>query len=72
MKGNYGPIVHEGQGTTGGLYKCIISQRNEECGQRGAVGGCRLKNTAQKNDLNNIKKSTQVSIYIGSKQLGRF
>ena len=63
MKRNYGPIVHEGHGTTGGLYKCVNSQRNEECGQRGAVGGCRLKNTAQKNDLNNVKK-VHKSVYI--------
>ena len=68
MKRNYGPIVHEGHGTTGGLYKCVNSpvnsQRNEECGQRGAVvGGCRLKNTAQKNDRNNTKK-VHKSVYI--------
>ena len=68
-------MVHVDHGMTGGsYYKCVNPQRNEECGQLGAVGGCRLKNRAHRAQYNdsNIKKSTQVSIYLGSKQLGCF
>ena len=60
--------------TEGSYDKCVNSQRNDECGQLGAVGGCRLKNRAHRAQYNdsNIKKNTQVRIYIGSKQLGYF
>ena len=41
--------VHEDHEMTGGSYnKCINSQRNDEYGQLGAVGGCRLKNRAHR------------------------
>ena len=60
-------MVHEDHGLTGGSYnKCANSQRNDECGQLGAVGGCRLKNRAhraQYNDSNIKKKYTSQYIY---------
>ena len=68
-------MVHVDHGMTGGsYYKCVNPQKNEECSQLGAVGESRLKNRAHRAQCNdsNIKKNTQVSIYIGSKQLGCF
>ena len=60
-------MVHEDHGMTGGSYdKCVNSQRNDESGQLGAVGGCRLKNRAhraQHNDSNIKKKYTSQYIY---------